>query len=119
MFGGKLNLKKKSNSLLIPFVSFFLFFSLMQIWLAFSNRSINNIYELTNLTLSIFQIISIVLIYKQNKLGFYSFFIIRFIYIFIDFSFSNDIISIFYNILILLCFYIFYANDKKDLQKDN
>lgn len=107
---------KKESSILTIFLIFFIGYSLISIYLSIITKSINTEYGIYNVLLNLFQIGSLLLIlfnYKK-KLGFYIFFIIRFLNIIlaviINSSIQNIFISFLNNIIILVVFYIFYYN---------
>lgn len=108
-----MNLKQEKPILNI-FLIFFIGYSILSIWLGIITRSFTTVYGYVNLTINLFQIISILLIllnYKKN-IGIYIFFTIRILNILLvlitNTSIQNMITIIVSNICIAIAFYVFY-----------
>jgi len=115
MCGGELRLKNKTDFLLGCFIAFFLFNSIAYIGLNIANNPFKNVNNTILIFLNVAQILSILFMFMKKSIGATSFFITRILFAVFNFISNMSIVNLVYNILILLCFYIFYENSNKEL----
>lgn len=115
MCGGELKLKNKTDFLLGCFITFFLFNSIAYIGLDIANNPFKNVNNTILILLNLAQILSILCMFMKKSIGAKAFFIIRILLTVFNFISNMSIVNLGYNILILLCFYIFYENSNKEL----
>lgn len=111
--------KKYNNNILTVFLIFFLFYSIVDIWLAFNTGLYFLDTNSIKLLIDLLQILSIVFIFIGKRSGFYGFYLVRALNIifstFTSVVIWNSIIEIMHNLIIAIVFLI--ISDRKYMKK--